>query len=485
MSAQSETDRAWSIETNGINPIPEDERHGRPRELFWIWFAANISPLGIVYGVIIVSFGLSLWQSVLCAFLGTGLSFLLVGLVSVAGKRAGAPTFAISRAPFGVVGNILPNIVSYIDLLGWEVVLVVIATLSMTTLLNRAVGVPLGTPLDAVCFVIIAGLVVTLGLLGHATLVLFQTVFTWAFGALTVILIVLLLPQMNFGRLAALPSGSWLTAFLPAVSIIMAGSGLGWVNAAADYSRYLPRRSSSRAVVWWATFGGALPLFVLCLIGILLATKSTALASSANPIGDLAKPLPTWFLIPYLITAVGGVVAGADLDIYSSGLNLLAMGVRVKRYKSIVVDGVVMLVGTIYMLFIAKNFVGPFQGFLLVLGVGLATWVAVFVADMALRRRAGYVVSDLYKLGGGTYHYNGGFNWRALAAWIAGLVVGLGLTTSAVIPGVGWWARSGSVFASSSLGIVVGFVISALLYLALTLAAPVRAPGAAALARGD
>src|SRR5258708_4035872 len=47
---QPEADRVWAIELHGIEPIGEQERHGRPFELFWVWFAANIGMLGIVYG---------------------------------------------------------------------------------------------------------------------------------------------------------------------------------------------------------------------------------------------------------------------------------------------------------------------------------------------------------------------------------------------------------------------------------------------------
>ena len=106
------TDPLWGIERNGINPIPDSERHGRPVELFWIWCAANISVLAIIYGAIVVSCGLSVWQAVLAGFIGTWLSFLLVGLVSLAGKQAGAPTLVLSRAPFGMRGNTLPTLVS-------------------------------------------------------------------------------------------------------------------------------------------------------------------------------------------------------------------------------------------------------------------------------------------------------------------------------------------------------------------------------------
>ena len=51
------------LETNGINIISEDERKGSPRTLFWPWFAANISVLGLSYGAYVLGFGISFWQA--------------------------------------------------------------------------------------------------------------------------------------------------------------------------------------------------------------------------------------------------------------------------------------------------------------------------------------------------------------------------------------------------------------------------------------
>jgi Purine-cytosine permease and related proteins len=65
---QPESDRVWSIETHGIDPIPESDRHGTPIELFWVWCAANISILGITYGAFLVVFySLNLPQAVVAA----------------------------------------------------------------------------------------------------------------------------------------------------------------------------------------------------------------------------------------------------------------------------------------------------------------------------------------------------------------------------------------------------------------------------------
>jgi purine-cytosine permease-like protein len=277
---------------------------------------------------------------------------------------------------------------------------------------------------------------------------------------------------ITWSKLTTLHEGSWLNGFVPATSILMAGLGLGWVNSAADYSRYLPRAVRSRSVVGWTTLGASTAPFLLIVFGILISTGNPALATSTNPIGDLAAPLPTWFIVPYLIVAVGGLIAGAVLDIYSSGLNLLTLGLRIPRYKSVAIDGVIMIAGNIYILFIAQDFIGPFESFLSVLGVLLTAWVAVFLVDLALFRQSGYHEEDLYKTRSGTYHYLGGVNPAALLAWLVAAAVGLGLITSSVswLSWLGWWAHG--PFASSSIGVLVAFVVAGVLYALLSLIGP-------------
>jgi hypothetical protein len=94
------------VETNGINVIADGERKGKPADLFWPWFAANVSVFGISYGAFTLAFGISFFQALV---VGIVFSFLLCGLVAVAGKRGSAPTMVLSRAAFGVRGNRLPD----------------------------------------------------------------------------------------------------------------------------------------------------------------------------------------------------------------------------------------------------------------------------------------------------------------------------------------------------------------------------------------
>ena len=110
--------RPLQIEANGINVIAENERKGHPRDLFWPWFAANISVLGLSYGAFVLGFGISFWQALVVGVVAIVLSFLACGFIAVAGKRGSAPTMVLSRAAFGVNGNKLPTVISWLLTVG-------------------------------------------------------------------------------------------------------------------------------------------------------------------------------------------------------------------------------------------------------------------------------------------------------------------------------------------------------------------------------
>ena len=62
--------RRLGVETTGIEIIDEAERTARPRDLFWPWFAANVSVFGISYAAFVLGFGISFWQAVLVTVVG-------------------------------------------------------------------------------------------------------------------------------------------------------------------------------------------------------------------------------------------------------------------------------------------------------------------------------------------------------------------------------------------------------------------------------
>lgn len=56
MSSSTAGQSAGQLETRGIEPKPEAECNGHPLQLFWVWFAANISILGLPLGATLVAF---------------------------------------------------------------------------------------------------------------------------------------------------------------------------------------------------------------------------------------------------------------------------------------------------------------------------------------------------------------------------------------------------------------------------------------------
>jgi nucleobase:cation symporter-1, NCS1 family len=454
---------ALSIERNGINVISEAERKGNPRDLFWPWCASNISVLGLSYAAFVLFFGLSFWQALIASVVGTIVSFFLVGLVSLAGKRGSAPTMALSRASFGVHGNALPSFVSYLVLVGWETVLVALSTLATATVFDQ-LGWSSGDVTKVVAFLVVAALIVGAGVLGFDLIMRVQRWLTYATVVMTVGYIALTVDEVDFGKVGDLPSGNW-KAQVGALVLMMTAFGLSWVNSAADYSRYLPRSASNRGVVGWTTFGGAVAPVILVVYGLLLIGSRPDLIDpiASDPIGALATLLPDGFLLIYVIVAVAGLVAGAVLDIYSSGLTLLTLGVPLPRWGAAFLDGVIMILGSIYIVWIADDFLGPFQGFLITLGVPIASWCGVFLADLALRRRD-YDDVALFDPDG---RY-GSFNWVSIGLMVISTVVGWGLVVGTVkefdwegylLDPLGLGGKSGD-WAYANLGIAFALVFS-------------------------
>src|SRR3954464_10592994 len=295
-----------AVETNGINVIAENERKGTPRQLFWPWFGANVSVFGLAYGSFLLGFGISFWQAVVAGTIGIVVSFLLCGLVAIAGKRGSAPTLVLSRAAFGVNGNRVPSVLSWVLTVGWETVLVSLATLATATVFEQ-LGWSSGNATKVIALVVVAALVVAGGVLGFDLIMRMQVVITVVTGVLTVVYLILVADHVDWGTVSALPSGS-LEAVIGALVLAMTGYGFGWVNAAADYSRYLPRSASTPGVVGWTTFGGALAPVLLLFAGLLLAGSDQKLSAAigADPIGALGTILPTWFLVPFILVVVLG-----------------------------------------------------------------------------------------------------------------------------------------------------------------------------------
>ena len=476
--------RPLQVEMNGINVIAEDERKGHPRDLFWPWFAANISVLGLSYGAFVLGFGISFWQALIVGVVGIVLSFLACGFIAVAGKRGSAPTMVLSRAAFGVNGNKLPTVISWLLTVGWETVLVILATLATATVFHR-LGVGGGDGTKVIALIMVVALTIFGGVMGFDLIMRMQTWITIVTGVFTVVFIALVADKIHWHTVSAIQSGTaqerhrragvhhdrlrarlgelrrGLLA-LPAAAFLRLGRGR------LDHLRLVHRAD--------------LPAGVRPAAGRLVSSLSTAI--NPDPIGALTTLLPTWFLVPFAIVAVLGLIGGSVLDIYSSGLALLTLGVRIPRYQAALIDGTVMTLGTIYVVFVAHNFLGQFEGFLITLGVPIAAWCGVMLADIALRKRD-YAEPELFTPAG---RY-GDIRWLPVLAVIVATGIGWGLVTNSSASWLTWQGYLLSPFglggktgawAFANLGVLVALAIGFVVTLAFSRAA-VRAEEATPL----
>jgi purine-cytosine permease-like protein len=447
-----------SLELNGINFISESERKGSPRSLFWPWAAANVSFLALSYGSFFLGFGISFWQATAAAVIGTVGSFLLVGVSSLAGKRANAPTMTLSRAAFGVNGNKVPGFLSYLIFVGWETVLVSLATLASETVFTRVGNIDPDLS-RLLGFLLAGGLTIIGGVLGFQVIMRLQKFLTISTLILTFGYIALTIDSVDWAKVSAIPNGTT-QGFIGALIFGITGIGLGWVGCAADYSRYLPRSSSGKSVVIWTVFGASIVPIILVIYGSLLAASSDELNNlvASDPIGALTTLLPTWYLIPFALVAILGLIGGAILDLYSSGLTLVSIGVPVKRHIAASIDGLIMTIGTIYLVWFASDFFVPFQGFLITLGVPVAVWSAIFVADVLMRKN--YAESELFK---GRY---GSWNFKSIGLVIFGSIIGWGFVTNSSAEFLSWQGyllqpiggKDGS-WAYANLGVIFALII--------------------------
>jgi purine-cytosine permease-like protein len=338
----------------------------------------------------------------------------------------------LSRAAFGVKGNRLPGFLSYLIFVGWETVLVSLATLASETVFTRVGNID--PDLSKIFgFLLAGGLTIIGGVLGFKVIMKIQFFLTITTIALTAGYILLTIDSVNWAKVSTIENGTT-AGFIGAVIFAITGIGLGWVGCAADYSRYLPRTVSGRAVIGWTIFGASIVPIVLVIYGSLLAASSDELNQqvATDPIGALTTLLPTWYLIPFAFVAILGLIGGAILDLYSSGLVLVSIGLPVKRYVAASIDGLIMTIGTIYLVWFASDFFVPFQGFLITLGVPVAVWSGLFVADVLLRKS--YAEKELFDANG---RY-GAYNFKSIGLVVFGTIIGWGLVTNSLASWLSW-----------------------------------------------
>ncbi|MFJ4840398.1 purine-cytosine permease family protein [Streptomyces sp. NPDC088746] len=464
-AAEPPSDRASRVEAHGIDHIADEERHGHPRQLFSIWAAANVNYLSLVTGGALVLMGLSLWQAVAVIVVGN-LFWLLTGLLAISGPAAGAPSEVITRAIYGVLGNRVNNAV-----VGWMIsvcyfALNLAAAATADFSLVEKAGITANTGVQVAVVVVIAALTLAIGVYGHAMITRLYLPITLVLSAVFAVVAVPVLGRADFGYTPAEPlSGVGLWSVLVA-GVTLIGSGPLSYTTSADFSRYLPRATSARAVAGWTALGGFVPSVIVCSLGACAATA----VDMSDPQTGLEQILPAWFTPVFLLALVLGTIAINALTSYSAGLALQAVGIRIRRTRSVLVDGAAAVSLTLYGLLIS-NFLDTVSNVLQLTVVLLGPAMAVYATDILLRRNRYDGPALMDETPGSRFWYTAGFN-PAGAVALTGGVAAAALCVNTLYTG-----PVAQVLGGLDLALPVGIVVASVLYTVLTRAfgrVPVR-----------
>jgi nucleobase:cation symporter-1, NCS1 family len=417
-----EGDRAFHIEQHGIDHIDPGERWAKPRDLFGMWAGASLQIEYFVYGVILMTFGFTFAQAVAIIVLGN-LSYLFLGLASLQGPQAGTTAMTINRASFGTRGSRLIALFNWLTQVGFETEGLILVVFAAEVLAVKAGFLP-GTPAKVVFIVIAVAIHLLLPLLGHATMVKTLRLLIIPFVILFAILAALTLGKAH---LNAVPHGAGWPLFMVGIAFTIAVAGLGWTENGNDYSRYLAPNAKKGSIVGWVFLGTAVPEILVMTLGAAVATYAPGLAAG-DPFQVFTAPhvdvFATWFVIPFLIMSLLQLFAINSLDLYSSGVTLQALGVRVKRWQAVGIDTVIACGLTIYAVF-DSSFSTLLKDFVDLVIIWIAPWFAIYLVDWALRRYR-YAPAELQRTDrDGLYWGSGGIRWSAIVAQLLGMLAAI------------------------------------------------------------
>lgn len=409
-TATTARDEVFQVEEHGIDPIPDAERHGSAKDVFWLWFGSNLTFTYVINGALAVAFGLSFWQATAVVVIG-GLSFLAIGAAGLSGIRTGTATLVISRAAFGLRGNWPAGLLNWIVSIGYTIVNTVVGTLALEAFFAD-LGWSGGSATRALALGVTLALTFAVALWGHATVQFAERWMAYVLAVGFAALLVLVLPGADTSAPSAGPGAAgWSLAF-----VVMLAGPFSYLPMPADYTRYLPRTTSLKAVTWSGALGGFVSSVALGVAGVAAATQ----VDMTDAVAGTESLLPGWFQPLFLALVLGGSVTNSIITLYSSSLNLQVLGIPWSRARAIVISAAVTAAGSLGALFLT-DFTTSLLSFLSLLIIVFAPWGGVFLADMVLRRCA-YDSAGLHASIGGAYWYRSGWHPPGLTALLAGLL---------------------------------------------------------------
>ncbi|ATA19571.1 NCS1 family nucleobase:cation symporter-1 [Gibbsiella quercinecans] len=387
-----------AIEQHSINYIPESDRYGKPKDLFAVWFGANLNLTTIVTGAVLVMMGLNLFWSIAAIVLGNAIGTVFVASHSVQGPRLGIPQMIQSRAQFGVLGAIIPMFFVMFVYLGFGVA----NTLLISQTLNNVL--PISSTWIIILFTFIS---IFIAIYGYRLIH-----FTQKWLSISAFVVLGIATIMAFNQ--PLPAGAWnisafnLTLFVSGVGII-ATYVLAMAPYVADYSRYLPSDVSSPKVFWFTYSGLAISGSWMMTIGAALATVIPGFSDNAG--GKMADMFHGYSWLMYILIVYGLFAInvfnfyGAFMSVVTSIQPFNSLKVT-PRVRTIILGAILVINIVLSLLGGESNFMTLFINFIYFMSYFLIPWTAINLLDFFVLRKGHYHIQDIFDVHGRYGKYN-------------------------------------------------------------------------------
>ena len=414
------------LEALTIEQVPVNQRHGRGRHLFNIWFGVNVMPLTLVMGVLATSvFHLNFAMSVVAIILGNAAGGVVMALHSAQGPRLGVPQLIQTRGQFGARGSLLVIGIALVMYLGFLASILVLAGQSANQLVS---------PLS-INWGIVLGAIVTLLIVvfGYDIIHKVNRYLLPLFGLAVVLAVIWIMGVHGLPSNFMSRGSVTLGGFLGALSTVAIWQ-ISYAPYVSDYSRYLPIDSNKRTA-FLATYGGTmLSSIPLMVAGAIVGIVTTG-ANVLSDVSSLTGPVGWFVILMFLLGAVDACI----INLYGPMLCIVTAGQTFRTHwlpgarARITVSTVFVAVATFIAIEYQSNFLIHFTDFITVLLYALIPWSAINLVDYYLIRRGAYDVDSFFKPGGGIY---GNYNWVALAVYVLGIAVEIPFMTTTFYVGI-------------------------------------------------
>jgi len=438
-----------SIESHGMDPIPESARYGSVSRVFTVWFTPNLVPAAFFIGTLVTLDFLKLGfvTSLLAIVVGNVVGSFFVALLSTMGPKLGLAQMPAARLPFGK-SIVVPGLLNWLSTIGWDGINSIFGAIAITILIPAL-------PFWGALLIIIA-VQAALGIVGYEAIHTFEKWMAIVLGVMFVVLTIAIFGKADTSLADGFTGADQIGAFIGYVAVV-ASFVLAWSLYASDYSRYLPVDVDTRKVFWYTLGGMAIASGWLEILGLLVAGSATGGESSDTIYAVLGGSGSIVAALAMVAIAIGTVAVNAMND-YTGSLSLQAAGLRIPRVYS---AAAVAVLGFLFTLYLQYNgdFAGNFINFILFISYWISPFVGVVLADWWLRGRKadGWSIVDFARLPSGTV---------ALVALIVGFLVGIPFQNSSL--GYTWGGPFNYITATylhgADLAYYVGGIVAFVIY---------------------